>query len=298
MKKIILSYCHYEGWGDSMISLHDILNCAQFLKTNYSDLYITLVINDIRNNDIEYILENILDFNFFKNFFDEFKVQVTSFEHFNNYGCVNYKGEEYIRIYSGRNDILANNIPGIFDVYCDISSITEIKILKIPFQKFTYDDHANDVGRFPIFNKKIIDKVDRFISENFNTGFLGVCYRSQSPIDYENLNMAKNIIEKEFDQTKEYFLCSNSSECKRILKKTGINFKLFRDVDEHPNNHILDGMSFGEQKMFDSICSVCEMLILSKSDRIYYSGEMGWISYFTWYGRNVEKKELVLINNK
>jgi hypothetical protein len=146
-----------------MISLHDILNCAQFLKTNYCDLYITLIINDIRNNDIEYILENILDFNFFKNFFDEFKVQVTSFEDFNNYGCVNYKREEYIRIYSGRNDMLTNNIPGIFDVYCDISSIAEIKILKIPFQKFTYDDTVNDVGKFPIFNKKIIDKSDRIL---------------------------------------------------------------------------------------------------------------------------------------
>ena len=295
MRKIRLSYCHYMGWGDSMISLHDILNCAQFLKTNYPNIHLTLVINDIRNNDVEYILESILDFEFFKNFFNEFKVQVISFEEFNNYGNLNYNGENFTRIYSGRNDILTSNIPGIFDVY---TNIEEIKTLNIPFQQFTYDDDGNDVGKFPIFNKKIMNKVDNFISENFNNEFLGVCYRSQAgSINYENLNIVKTIIEKEFDKTKEYFLCSNSSECKTILKTTGINFKLFRDVDKHSNNHILDGMSVGEQKMFDSICSVCEMLVLSKSNKIYYSGEMGWISYFTWYGKNVEKKELILINN-
>jgi hypothetical protein len=32
MKKIILSYCHYQGWGDSMISIFDILNLTHFLK--------------------------------------------------------------------------------------------------------------------------------------------------------------------------------------------------------------------------------------------------------------------------
>lgn len=298
MKEVIFTYCHYMGWGDSMISIHDILNCAQFLRLKCPDLHLSLIIIDIRNNEVEKILENILDFNFFTNFFNDFKVIVTSFEEFNNYGCLTQDNENFIRIYSGRNDVLTNNTPGIFDVYCNVKKLKEIEKLRIPFQNFTYDDDEINVDKFPIFNNKILERVENFISENFNSEFSSVCYRSQSSsINYENLNFVKGQLETKFDISKQYFLCSNSSECKLILKECGINFKLFRDVDNHSKNHILDGMSVGEQKIYDSICSVCEMIILSKSNKIYYSGEMGWISYFTWYGRNVEKKELILINN-
>jgi len=299
MKKIILTYCHYMGWGDSMISIYDILNCADYLKKKYSDISLTLIINDIRNNDIENILSKILDLEFFNNFFTEFKIQIISFEEFNNYGNVVFNGEKYKRIYSGRNSDLNNNTPGIYDVYVDYENFEEIGRLNIPFEKFTFNDDGNDVINFPIFNKEIMYNVDRFINENFKDGFLGICYRSQSnSINYDNLNEVKSKIESKFDTDKEYFLCSNSSECKKIIKDTKLNIKLYRDVNEHSKNHILDGISVGEQKIFDSICSVCEMIILSKSDKIFYSGEMGWVSYFTWYGRNVENKELILINNK
>jgi hypothetical protein len=299
MKKIILTYCHYMGWGDSMISIYDILNCADYLKKKYSDISLTLVINDIRNNDIENILSKILDLEFFNVFFTEFKIQIISFEEFNNYGNMVFNGEKYKRIYSGRNIELNNNTPGIYDAYVDYKNFEEIQRLNIPFEKFTFNDDGNDVNNFPIFNKEIMDNVDRFIEKNFKDEFLGICYRSQSnSINYDNLNEVKSKIQSKFDINKEYFLCSNSSECKKIIKETKLNIKLFRDVNEHSKNHILDGISVGEQKIFDSICSVCEMIILSKCDKIFYSGEMNWISYFTWYGRNVGKKELILINNK
>lgn len=283
------------GWGDSMISIHDILNCCDYIKQNHKDIGMSLIILDIRDKKIKEVLSEVFDLDFFKSYFDSFDIIKISFEEFNNFGRPNIGQENYVRFYSGRNSNPYNNTPGIFDVY--VNSL-DIASYNIPFHKFTFDDFGGEVKKFSIFNKNILHKVDTFISKNFKEKFKGVCYRSgTSSVNYDNLNLIINKIKEKLDYSVEYFLCSNSSDCKLKISETKLHLKMYRTVEEHPNNHILDGFPVGDNIIFDAISSVCEMLILGRCEKIYYSGEMNWISYFTWYARNVEKKELVILNN-
>jgi hypothetical protein len=296
-KKVILTYCHYQGWGDSMISIFDILNMTDYLKTHYTDFHITLLINDIGNLEVEKILNEILDLKFFENFFDEFRIQVVSFSAFNNSGTVFLDNEIYKRIYSGRNEEVNNNTPGIFDFYVLQENYEEVKNLNLPLLDFTFDENDDRVKNFPIFKKEILERVDDFIAQNFENEFYSICYRSISPINYQNLNDVASTIKLKLNPNQEYFLCSNSAECKERIKDSGLKIKLIRDVSQHNKNEILNGLSISENKIFDAIHSVCEMIILSKSKKIYYSGELSWVSLFTWYAKNVGKVELKIINN-
>lgn len=297
MKKIILTYCHYQGWGDSMISIFDILNLTEYIRNNHQDIYITFLINDINNLDVENILSGILDFDFFISFFDEFKIQVMDFSKFNENGSPIINGDKYRRIYSGRNDNVTNNTPGIFDCYVEEKDFEYFSELKIPFIEFTFNEIDDRVKDFPIFNSKILENVDNFIKTNFSKDFYSLCYRSKNPINYENLNKFIFNIKQKLSSDEEYFLCSNSVECKEKIKETGLNIKLIRDIEQHQKNDILNGFPVGENRDLDAFYSVCEMILLSKSKKIYYSGEFSWVSLFTFYAKSPKKVELQVLNN-
>jgi hypothetical protein len=283
MKKIILSYCHHQGWGDSMISIFDMLNLTDFLRKKYDDLYVTLVINDIDDMDIQNVLDEVFDLNFFRNFFDEFVIQKKSFVDFNNFGCCEFNGIQYNRIYSGRNNDVKNNIPGIYNLYVEknVSHIFEPNI--DDYNYFVYDEVENkNIKEFPIFNKKVIDHVNGFISENFDGKFESVCYRANSVFDENRINSLLN----KLDKNKTYFLSSNSSLIKEKMSKEIPNAKMIRGFDKSYN---LSGCS---NSYDDAFYSVCELYTLGESEVIYYGGELPWISLFVWYARNVRKVEI------
>lgn len=288
MKKIILSYCHYQGWGDSMVSLFDILNLTDYLKNKYEDLFVTLVINDIRNLDVENVLNEVLDLNFIKSFFDEVIIQKVIFDEFNNNGICTFKGLKYERVYSGRNYDIKNNIPGIFDLYIEQEKVSEFEETAQDYLKFTFDEmESKEIKKYPIFNKKVIEYVDNFIKENFSDKFESICYRANNIMDN---NKIQNLIGK-LNKRKKYFLSSNSSEIKKIISKSVPNVKMIRGFENE--NYHLSGFPIGESKYSDAFYSVCELYMLGEGKKIYYEGELPWVSFFVWYGRNVCKVELV-----
>lgn len=286
MKKVILSYCHHQGWGDSMISIFDILNLTNFLRNKYDDIYITLIINDIQNFDIENTLNEVFDINFFKTFFDKFVIQKKSFIDFNNFGCCEFNHTKYNRIYSGRNDDVKNNIPGIYDLYVEknISHIFELNTSDYDY--FVFNEIENKkIKEFPIFNKKVINHVNNFISENFVGEFESVCYRANNIFDKNKIN---NLLNK-LDKNKTYFLSSNSSLIKEKISKEIPNIKMIRGFK---NSYNLSGYSNSSSKISDAFYSICELYALGESKTIYYEGELPWVSLFVWYARNVRKVEI------
>ena len=288
MKKIILSYCHYQGWGDSMVSLFDILNLTEYLKNKYSDLHVTLVINDIRNLDVEDILNEVFDMNFFRTLFDNILIQKINFNEFNNNGVCNFLGTTYHRVYSGRNYDVKNNTPGIFDVYVDENELDSFTETTQDYLNFTFDEvESREIKKYPIFNQKIIDYVNNFIKEHLTKDFESICYRANNILDETKIS---NLIKK-LDKRKKYFLSSNSSVIKKTIHDSIPNVKMIRGFDNE--SYHLQGFPVGENKLSDAFFSVCELYMLGEGKKIYYEGELPWVSFFVWYGRNVCKVELV-----
>jgi len=283
MIKIVLSYCHFQGWGDSLVSIFDILNLTDFLRNKYSNLYITLVINDIRSLNIKAVLNEVLDLNFFDVFFDDVIIQDIPYSIFNNNGICSVKGHMYKKIYSGRNDDISNNVPGIFDVYVETNALDTIDISISDCKYFTYDEIelGKTIKNFPIFNPKIIDYSESFIRNNLSSEFEAIYYRANEQIDVNKIN---NLISK-VNKNLTYFLCSNSSEVKKIISSFIPNSKMIRGFDNQ--NYHLSGCPMGINQLNDAFFSVCELYTLSRCKTIYYDGELSWVSFFVWYPRNV-----------
>jgi hypothetical protein len=61
-------------------------------------------------------------------------------------------------------------------------------------------------------------------------------------------------------------------------------------VDE---KYHLDGYPTGDNQMIDAFNSVTELYLLGESKKIYYDGEMPWVSLFVWYARTVKKIKFI-----
>ena len=110
------------GWGDSLISLFDILNCSDYIKKKYPDIEITLVVNDCASKNINHIFPQVFDVDFFNTFFNNVIVQEKQFFQFSTDNKLVFNDENFVRIFSGRNGDLIPNIPGIFDVYVKVNT--------------------------------------------------------------------------------------------------------------------------------------------------------------------------------
>ena len=122
--KILFKFSFENGWGDTFLSVFDIVNCVDFLKNQYPNFQFILLINDKYNVKT---LEEVLNIDFFNEFFDEFKILnkdnlFVSVNGFSTYGDIEYK-----RLYSGRNNDVFNDINGIFDVYVPTSNYDDVK---------------------------------------------------------------------------------------------------------------------------------------------------------------------------
>jgi hypothetical protein len=69
--KILFKFSFENGWGDTFLSVFDIVNCVDFLKNQYPNFQFILLINDKYNVKT---LEEVLNIDFFNEFFDEFKI--------------------------------------------------------------------------------------------------------------------------------------------------------------------------------------------------------------------------------
>jgi hypothetical protein len=287
--KLLFKFDFANGWGDTFLSLFDIVNCINYVKENYPNFYIIFLIND--NNSVD-TLKLVLDFEFFNQISDEFNVlsKDSLFKNLNGIGW--YKNEKFSRIYSGRNEDTKNNIPGIFDVFCLESNLNEIINLNIPFLNFTFNDIDDRVEYFPIFNKNLINLANDFIKDNFNSGFESIYFRALNPLNYENIDSFKNKLSKFVSKEKKYFMCSNSSLVKKIILDEGYNVIFFRNFKDHNLDHIPNGFTVFGQTVEDAIFPVTEMIILGESSKIIYSGDIQNVSLFNWYAINIKKVNL------
>jgi hypothetical protein len=290
MNSLILSYSHYQGWGDSVVSIISLLNAAQQIKINYSNIKIGFIINDIYSNNLLELLETVLDIHFFKNYFDFFEI-INLGSNLNN---IIKNDTTYKRIYSARNFNLLSGVPGTFDVYCDsdLDSNTHKNITDLCEYCTFNNDHEpenKNIQNFSIFHNNILNFVDNFILTNLNINFNSICYRENNIFNLQKINNFLNNMDK-YDS---YLVTSNSSRIKKIIHSQLPNAQMIRGYEEE---HELDGMPVGDSRLKDAFYSVCELYALSKSQAIFYAGEMTWISLFVWYARNVCKVSLIDIN--
>lgn len=300
MKKIVFSYLHYMGWGDSLISLFDILNSADYIKQKYPEIEISLVINDCASKNINEIFPQVFDVEFFNTFFNNVVIQQKQFFQFSSDNKITFNGENYERIYSGRNGDLTPNIPGIFDVYVNEEFVEDITKLQIPFIKFTFNSEENEViNDFPIFNKKIIKIVDEFVHTELKNDFISVHYRigdAPSDDEYGRIDSIKDILSDKLSTNDCHFFLTNHGVVKEKLLSVIPNCKVFIDSESHSDEMINGYRPNDRMGLNDSIISIVELLIISKSRMIYTYTDYGWISYFTFYARkikNVPYKEIV-----
>lgn len=292
MKKIIFSYLHYMGWGDSLISLFDILNCSDYIKKKYPDIEITLVVNDCASKNINHIFPQVFDVDFFNTFFNNVIVQEKQFFQFSTDNKLVFNDENFVRIFSGRNGDLIPNIPGIFDVYVNDEFVDEIKLLEIPFNDFTFNSEDNEViNDYPIFNKKIIKIVDEYVNTELKNDFISIHYRigdAPSDDEYGRIDSIKETLSKKLLTNDCHFFLTNHGVVKQQLLSSIPNCKVFIDSESH-SNEMINGYRPNERMgLNDSIISIIEMLIISKSRIIYTYTDYGWVSYFTFYARKIK----------
>lgn len=290
--KIIIKFDFQNGWGDTFLSLFDILNCIDYIKKNHPELYVIFLINDLYNINT---LKLVLNTEYFEGIVDEFNILNINELFINKNGFGEYKGTKFERIYSGRNDFIKNNIPGIYDVYSEEKSLEYVSNLKIPFLDFTFDNLDERVKYFPIFNESLVERANKFIQENLDYKFESIYYRAINPLNYNNLNNFINKLKSQIDFSKKYFMCSNSALIKKMVKEIGVDVKFFRDLDSHDINHIPNGFVRFGQLAEDAIFPVTEMIILGQSSNIIYSGDIQHVSLFNWYAINVKKVNLTNI---
>jgi len=274
-----------------MISIFDILNFADFIKSKYPEIFITMVINDIRNLNVDKVLNHVLDINFFQNFFNDFSIQTINYVEFNKEGSCVYNNEDYERVYSGRNGDVENNIPGCFDLFIHKDFLNEFKTYNINYFDFTFnEDDEREILQFPIFNKKVVEYAEEIKQKYLGENFESICYRT-NVTDFEKLKNFRNKLNETIDKKNNYFICSNSSEVKKFLSELDVNSHMVRGfVDE---KYHLDGYPTGDNQMIDAFNSVTELYLLGESKKIYYDGEMPWVSLFVWYARTVKKIKFI-----
>ena len=64
---------------------------------------------------------------------------------------------------------------------------------------------------------------------------------------------------------------------------------MYRDLENHNPNLISNGFTRYGQTLEEALFVVGELLILSKSKNIYYSGDISFTSLFNWYSINIKK---------
>lgn len=292
MKKIVFSYLHYMGWGDTLISLFDILNCTDYIKQKHPDIEITLIINDCASKNINEIFPQVFDVDFFKSFFNNVVIQEKNFHQFSNDNRIIFDNENFIRIFSGRNGDLIPNIPGIFDVYVNDEFSDDVINLNIPFSDFTFNSHENEIIKdYPIFNKKIVKIVNDYVNNELNNDFISIHYRigdAPSDDEYNRIDSIKNILNNKLSKNDSHFFLTNHGIVKQKLLSIIPNCKVFVDSESH-SDEMINGYRLNQRMgLNDSIISIIELLIISKSSMIYTYTDYNWISYFTFYARKVK----------
>ncbi len=300
MKKIIFSYLHYMGWGDSLISLFDIINCVDFIKQKYPDVEISLVVNDCASKNIKHIFPQVFDIDYLNSFFNDVIIQEKNFDQFSVDNKLTFNDENFVRIFSGRNGDLTPNIPGIFDVYVNEEFTNKIKSLDIPFNDFVFNTYENEIiNDYPIFNNKIVKIVDDFVNTELKNDFISVHYRigdAPSDDEYGRIDSVKDILINKLSTNDSHFFLTNHGIVKQKLLPVIPNCKVFIDLESHSDDMINGYRPNDRMGLNDSIISIIELLIISKSKIIYTYSDYGWISYFTFYARkvkNVPYKEII-----
>jgi hypothetical protein len=290
--KMLFFFSFENGWGDTFLSVFDIVNCVDFLKREYPQFDFTLIVNDKFNVRT---LPSVLNIEFFDNFFNEFEIRNTpNLFCFQNGSC-SYNGLEYKRMYSGRNPELFNNINGIFDVYLPVENYDEVKNLNITFIDFTFNDIDDRPKDFNVFHPEIVKNVKEFIETNFIESFDAIYYRSLPILDLPKVEYFRQKLLDRLDTNKNYFICSNSSLAKQSFLETNLKLKMFRDISTHNPNHIGNGFTRLGQTVDEAINVVSELIILGFCENIYYAGDISNISLFNWYATNIKKAKLIQI---
>jgi hypothetical protein len=280
-----------NGWGDTFIGIYDLVNLVDHIRTEHPNSEFTLLINNRHNSNG---LNVALDVEFFEKHFNTFKILSSEDLVTLKDGMINYLGIDYRRLYSGNNYDPSNSSPGCLDVFILEEQFVSIKNLNISYESFKFNFSSKNVKDFSVYNKEIMESIERFISDNFKGEFESIYYRSSATPQINKMEAFILELVNTLDKDKEYFFCSNSALVKQMIMKTDLNIKLFRGMDNHEINHIPNGfVHHGNQKDVDTFFAVGEMVILGKSNVIHYDGEQSYPSLFNWYANVVKNVKLI-----
>lgn len=291
--KIIFKFDFENGWGDTFLSIFDTLNCVDYLKKTYPNIEYYFIVND--NFGVN-TLDKVVNVESLNSYFERFEIRFKGNFFRPTNGLVNFEGQEYKRIYSGRNPDVLNNTNGIFDVFVPTVKYEEFQSFNIPFLDFTFNDVDDRPKDFDVFSPTIIESVESFIRDNFENGYESIFYRCLPQLNEERVLRFRERLVSTLDPNKKYFICSNSHFVKEKFSETSLNLVMYRDLEKHNPNYIADGFTRFGQTVEEALFVVGEMILLSRGNHIYYGGDMSYRSLFNWYSINVKKVKITDIN--
>lgn len=282
--KILFSTDYGMGIGDFIIKLYAICHLNKYIKEKF-DFYTIFIIEEYQTN----ILNELLNINFFNQYFNKFMIQKNPGQYAQNipYNDIVFNNENYSKQYSAINNYLQNNGRGYWECYTNNKTI-----LPIDYMHFDYRDPSSRKSEpipdynLNIFHPNIYKKAELFVKNTINNNFDCVYYRYLHQIDNKHLQLSINKIKDNIKKNKKIFLTSNSEIIKEYFIKnlSDNNCFTYKKID----TTLMDGIGIASADSERVLDLAVEMIIMSYSDKIHYAGNHHYISLFNYYAHMIK----------
>ena len=276
------------GIGDFLVKLYAICHLNKFIKDKYN-CYTIFIIEEYQTN----ILNQIINIDFFKEYFNEFYIQYNYDSIAHNIGNqnVNFDNQMYFKKYSAINTIDSNR-RGYWEIYANIEDN-----LDIDYINFDYRDPSSRNSKpipdynLPIFRSDIVKKAEEFVQNNLKNNFDCIFYRALGELDKNHISKFINNLKGLTDQT--FFITSNSQQAiKDIINNITINNNKVITYN-NLNHQTIDGYGTAKSDESRILDLVTEMIIMSYANKIHYGGNHSYISLFNYYAHLVKQIPLI-----
>jgi hypothetical protein len=292
--RLLIQLTFNNGLGNLYCGAVELLNFANHYKNlGYTcELIFASNGNAGGNKFIDYVeFEEIFDTESF-GVFDKITNKIHS------WGDKQYEGYTYHSTQYGPN------YPGAhwWDVFFDESP--DFDYPKYQFNMETLVNNIHIPNYIPKLNKKIYEKVDKFIELNgvvnnaIQIRFFD--FSINPPEDFKEF--CQKIKYKVSDLPEKFYFTSHNKYAVDLLTELEniVTYK-YENMDELPNDHsyYFYNKHFSREVLLNRLYdNLAEMVLLSKFKKIYYSTSYGWMTTFLYYAKsNNMELELININN-
>lgn len=292
--KLLIQLTFNNGLGNLYCGAVELLNFANYYKNLGYECELIFASNGNAGSN------KFIDYVEFEEIFD-----IESFSIFNKITSqINSLGEKEYEGYKYHSTQYGPNYPGAhwWDVYFD--EFPENVYPKYAFNMETLMSNTHVPTLIPKLNKKIYEKVNRFIETNgivnnaIQVRFFD--FSINPPEDFKEF--CQKIKQKVSDLTEKfYFTSHNKYAVDLITELDNVVTYEYENMDELPNDHsyYFYHKNFSREVLLNRLYdNLAEMVLLSKFKKIYYSTSYGWMTTFLYYAKsNNAELELININN-